>query len=75
MEEQVIQLISKQLKKDAKDIRLESSVVKDLKANDLDMVEIIMNIEEFFDLQIPDEDAKKFVTVKDIIEYIAHQKK
>jgi len=47
----------------------EASFVDDLGADSLDLVELIMTMEEEFDIDIPDEDAEKMVTVQDAIEY------
>lgn len=53
---------------------LEASFVDDLGADSLDTVELIMQLEEEFSIEIPDEDAEKMTTVKSTIDYIdAHQ--
>ena len=52
------------------DVTMESSFIDDLGADSLDTVELIMAFEEEFDVEIPDEDAQKIKTVKDVIEYI-----
>ncbi|MDO5556475.1 MAG: acyl carrier protein [Clostridia bacterium] len=51
-------------------ITLESSFIDDLGADSLDIVELIMALEEEFDLEIPDSDAEKVVTVNDVVDYI-----
>lgn len=51
-------------------ITSEASFIDDLGADSLDIVELIMALEEEFDLEIPDEDAEKIVTVGDVVEYI-----
>lgn len=51
-------------------ITLEASFIDDLGADSLDIVELIMALEEEFDLEIPDSDAEKVVTVNDVVEYI-----
>ncbi len=48
----------------------EASFIDDLGADSLDIVELIMALEEEFDLEIPDADAEKVVTVSDVVEYI-----
>lgn len=48
----------------------ESSFIDDLGADSLDIVELIMALEEEFDLEIPDSDAEKVVTVNDVVDYI-----
>ena len=51
-------------------ITTEASFIDDLGADSLDIVELIMALEEEFDLEIPDSDAEKVVTVGDVVEYI-----
>ena len=51
-------------------INMEASFIDDLGADSLDIVELIMALEEEFDMEIPDEDAEKVVTVGDVVEYI-----
>ncbi len=51
-------------------VALESSFIDDLGADSLDIVELIMALEEEFDMEIPDSDAEKIVTVNDVVEYI-----
>ena len=49
---------------------METHLMKDLEADSLDAVEIIMAIEDEFDIEVPDEDAEKFQTVTDIVKYV-----
>ncbi len=51
-------------------ITMEASFIDDLGADSLDIVELIMALEEEFDIEIPDSDAEKVVTVGDVVEYI-----
>ena len=51
-------------------VALDASFIDDLGADSLDIVELIMALEEEFDLEIPDADAEKVVTVNDVVEYI-----
>lgn len=51
-------------------ITLETSIMKDLEADSLDAVEIIMGIEDEFDIEIPDEAAEQFQLVSDIVKYV-----
>ncbi len=51
-------------------VTLEASFIDDLGADSLDIVELIMGLEEAFDMEIPDADAEKIVTVNDVVEYI-----
>ncbi|HIV86250.1 MAG TPA: acyl carrier protein [Candidatus Monoglobus merdigallinarum] len=49
---------------------LDAAFIDDLEADSLDIVELMMALEEEFDIEIPDEDAEKIVTVKDAVDYI-----
>ncbi len=51
-------------------VTLEASFIDDLGADSLDIVELVMALEEEFDMEIPDEDAEKVVTVGDVVDYI-----
>ena len=51
-------------------VTMEASFIDDLGADSLDIVELIMALEEEFDMEIPDTDAEKIVTVGDVVEYI-----
>lgn len=66
----VTKIISEQLDVSEDDVVLSASFVDDLGADSLDQVELIMAIEEEFDISIPDEDAEKIVTVQDAVDYI-----
>lgn len=55
------------------DLKNDSSFADDLGADSLDAVEIVMTFEEEFDIEIPDEEAVKLITVQDVIDYIEHQ--
>ncbi len=68
--EKVKKIIVDQLGIAEDNISLESSFIDDLGADSLDTVELIMAIEEEFDIEIPDEDAEKVDTVNDVVEYI-----
>lgn len=56
------------------EVTLEASFIDDLGADSLDTVELVMALEEEFDMEIPDEDAEKIVTVADAIDYIEKHK-
>ena len=51
-------------------VTMEASFIDDLGADSLDIVELIMALEEEFDMEIPDEDAEKIVSVSDVVDYI-----
>jgi acyl carrier protein len=70
IEEKIKRLICEQLDVDEKDVVPEASFVDDLGADSLDQVELIMAIEEEFDISVPDEDAEKIGTVQDVMDYI-----
>jgi acyl carrier protein len=72
--ENVKKIIAEQLGVEESEINLESSLVDDLGADSLDVVELIMALEEEFSLEIPDEDAEKIGTVGQIIDYINKNK-
>ncbi len=69
--DKVKKIVADKLSVDIAEIVPESSFVDDLGADSLDLVELIMSMEEEFDIEISDEDAEKLVTVKDAIEYIS----
>ena len=70
IEEQVFEIVSEQLSVPREEITLSSSFVDDLKADSLDVVELVMRFEDTFGVTIPDEDYEKILTVGDAIEYI-----
>lgn len=70
IEERIKKIICEQLEVNEKDVVPEASFVDDLGADSLDQVELIMAMEEEFDISISDEEAEKIVTVRDAIEYV-----
>lgn len=70
VEEKVIRIVSEQLGVPKEEITRESSFVDDLKADSLDVVELVMEFEDEFEVTIPDEDYEKIRTVGDAIKYI-----
>jgi len=68
--EKVKAIIVEQLGVSETAVTMESSFIDDLGADSLDIVELVMALEEEFDLEIPDTDAEKVVTVGDVVEYI-----
>ena len=70
VEEKVKNIICEQLDVPEEDVVPSASFVDDLGADSLDQVELIMAMEEEFDVSIPDEDAENIATVKDAIDYI-----
>ena len=73
--EKVKEVISEQLGIDDTDsITTETSFIDDLGADSLDIVELIMALEEEFDMEIPEEEAEKITSVGDVVEYIENNK-
>ncbi len=70
IEEKVIQIVSEQMSADKGEISRKTSFVNDLNADSLDTVELVMELEDEFDLTIPDEDAEKLKTVGEAIDFI-----
>lgn len=70
VEEKVKNIIVEQLGVDMESVTPEASFIDDLGADSLDIVELVMTMEEEFDLEIPDEDAEKIKTVNDVTNYI-----
>ncbi|MEG1879825.1 MAG: acyl carrier protein [Oscillospiraceae bacterium] len=68
--EKVKEITIEQLGADDDAVVAEASFVTDLEADSLDMVELMMALEEEFDVEIPDEDAEKISTVGDAVDYI-----
>ncbi len=74
LDTQVKSLIGKSLKIPEDNIKLESSFVDDLGADSLDIVELVMAMEDEFQIDIPDKDAEGIKTVQDAINYIKSHK-
>ena len=72
LQEKVVEIIANQLGIDPEDVTPEASVVDDLGADSLDVVELIMALEEEFNLEIPDEEAEKIKSVQDIFSHMAN---
>ena len=75
VEPKIKKIIEEQLGVDSEKITPEASFLEDLGADSLDIVELVMTMEEKFDLEIPDEDAEKLKTVQDISNYIEEKAK
>ena len=70
IEERVKKIIVEQLGVKEEDVKPEASFVEDLGADSLDTVELLMALEEEFDIEIPDEEAEKITTVQSAIDYV-----
>ncbi|BCA79814.1 MAG: acyl carrier protein [Desulfuromonadales bacterium] len=73
IEERVKQIVAEQLGVDEDQVTNDASFMDDLGADSLDTVELVMALEEEFDVEISDEDAEKIQTVQDAISYISEQ--
>ena len=73
VEEKVKEIIVDQLGVDENQVKPEASFIDDLGADSLDTVELVMALEEEFDIEIPDEDAEKIASVHNAVDYIKGQ--
>ena len=71
--DKIRKIIADQLSVEESAVTMDTNLMKDLEADSLDAVEIIMAIEEEFMLEIPDEDAEKFQLVGDLVRYVEEQ--
>ncbi|MBI4870463.1 MAG: acyl carrier protein [Candidatus Riflebacteria bacterium] len=72
--DKVKEIVSKQLSVSEKQVTAEASFIEDLGADSLDTVELIMSLEEKFEIEISDEEAEKIKTVQDVVDYIVKAK-
>jgi len=72
--DEVKEVIVEQLNVNGDEVKLEANFVEDLGADSLDVVELVMALEEKFEIEIPDEAAEKIATVKDVVDYIEANK-
>lgn len=70
MQDKIVKIIEEQLGVETDRIKPEASFIDDLGADSLDIVELVMAMEEEFELEIPDEDAEKLKTVQDVTNYL-----
>ncbi len=73
--DKVKQIIAEQLSVDEDSITMETDLIDDLKADSLDVVELVMEIEQQFNIEIPDETLKELKTIKDIVNFIDNNSK
>lgn len=71
--DKVKEIIVDQLECDEDQVTMEASITEDLGADSLDVVDLVMSIEESFDVEIPDEDVEGIKTVGDIVKYIENK--
>ena len=74
MLDKIKKVVAEQLDCDIAEIKEDSKFVEDLGADSLDVVELVMALEEEFDIEIPDEDAEGILTVADALKYIEDHK-
>ncbi len=74
VEARVREIICEQLGVSEDEVTPEASFIEDLGADSLDIVELVMGLEEEYDMEIPDEDAEKIRTVQDVVNYIEKHK-
>ena len=72
--EDIIEVVVEQLSVEAGEVKVESKFVEDLGADSLDVVELVMALEEKFDIEIPDEEAEKIQTVQNVLDYVESKK-
>ena len=70
IEEKVIKIVAEQFEVPAEKVTMESLFTDDLKADSLSVVELILAVEEAFNIEVPDEDAEKIKTVGDVVNYV-----
>jgi acyl carrier protein len=70
LEQQVRSIVAEQLGVDLAELRADASILDDLGADSLDVVEMVMSLEEAFDIEVPDEDVEEMRTVSDVERYI-----
>ena len=70
----IVKIISEQLGKDESEISMSSNFIEDLDADSLDTVELVMALEEEFEVDIPDEAAEKITTVQSAVDFIKEAK-
>ncbi len=73
LEEKVISIIMEQLDVTREECVVEASFIDDLGADSLDLVELIMEMEETFDVQIADNELEKIRTIKDVLDYLKNK--
>ena len=72
--DEIKEVVVEQLSVDAGEVKAESKFVEDLGADSLDVVELVMALEEKFDIEIPDEEAEKIQTVQNVLDYVESKK-
>ncbi len=68
--EKLKEILALQLDVDAEDMTMDTKIIDDLGADSLDVVEMLMSVEDEFDVEIPDEKIEELKTIGDVVEYI-----
>ncbi|KAF0589895.1 acyl carrier protein [Candidatus Campylobacter infans] len=71
----VVDVVVEQLSVPKENVKMESNIIEDLGADSLDVVELVMALEEKFDVEIPDSDAEKLKTIADVVTFVEGLKK
>jgi acyl carrier protein len=72
--EKVREILVSQLDVEESEISMESSLVEDLKADSLDLVDLLMSLEDEFDVEVPDEEIENVKTVGDLVRYVENHR-
>lgn len=73
--DEIKEVVVEQLSVSPEAVKLESKIMEDLGADSLDIVELVMALEEKFEVEIPDSEAEKLVTIQNVVDYINSLKK
>ena len=73
--DEVRDVVLEQLSVAADAVKMESKIIEDLGADSLDVVELVMALEEKFDVEIPDSEAEKLISIADVVNYVEGLKK
>ena len=73
--DEVRDVVVEQLSVAADAVKMESKIIEDLGADSLDVVELVMALEEKFDVEIPDNEAEKLISIADVVNYVEGLKK
>ena len=73
--DEVRDVVVEQLSVAADAVKMESKIIEDLGADSLDVVELVMAFEEKFDVEIPDSEAEKLISIADVVNYVEGLKK
>ena len=72
--EKVREILMNQLDVEESEVTMESNIAEDLKADSLDLVDLLMSLEDEFDIEVPEEEVEKVKTVGDLVAYIEKNK-